>query len=270
MIGLDDMPHTRVQGADETPPGRSPRRRPLAIGAGAAVLAGVALVAAYTAGQGHGGGSAVPPAGIVPPAGVVPGGPGATRPGGLQLVAGVPVGYAHTDAGAVSAATNYAIAYGGPAMFVPAQRRIIVDATTDPATRAAQQVQQDQQTALYSATADKFGLDQQGRPTAPGVEFVARELPVGARLVAYTPDTAVVAVWEDGLVGLAGTGTTRPVQEGWGTTTVTLRWAAGDWKWTAGSFTPGPTPITGVQTPSDPQAIADAVDEFGGFSYARL
>jgi hypothetical protein len=267
MIGLDDIPHTRVQGADEAPPGRPSRRRPLAVGAGAAVLAGVALVAAYTAGQGHGGGPAVPPAGIVPPAAVVPGGPGAARPGGLQLVAGVPVGYAHTDAGAVSAATNYAIAYGGPAMFVPAQRRAIVDVTTDPATRAAQQAQQ---SALYSATADKFGLDQQGRPTAPGVEFVARELPVGARLVAYTPDTAVVAVWEDGLVGLAGTGTTRPVQEGWGTTTVTLRWAAGDWKWTAGSFTPGPTPITGVQTPSDPQAIADAVDEFGGFSYVRL
>jgi len=267
VIDLDDMPHTRVQGADEAPPGRPSRRRPLAIGAGAAVLAGVAMLAAYTAGEGHGSGSAAPPAGIVLPAGVVPGGPAAARPGSLQLVAGVPVGYAHTDAGAVSAATNYAIAYGGPAMFVPAQRRAIVDATTDPAVRAAQQAQQ---TALYSATADKFGLDQQGRPTAPGVEFVARELPVGARLVAYAPDTAVVTVWEDGLVGLAGTGTTRPVQEGWGTTTVTLRWAAGDWKWTAGSFTPGPTPITGVQTPSDPQAIADAVDQFGGFSYARL
>jgi len=266
VIDLDDMPHTRVQGADEAP-GRPSLRRPLAIGAGAAVLAGVAMLAAYTAGEGHGSGSAAPPAGIVLPAGVVPGGPAATRPGSLQLVAGVPVGYAHTDAGAVSAATNYAIAYGGPAMFVPAQRRAIVDATTDPAVRAAQQAQQ---SALYSATADKFGLDQQGRPTAPGVEFVARELPVGARLVAYAPNTAVVAVWEDGLVGLAGTGTTRPVQEGWGTTTVTLRWAARDWKWTAGSFTPGPTPITGVQTPSDPQAIADAVDEFGDFSYARL
>jgi len=269
VIDLDDMPHTRVQGADEAPPGRPSRRRPLAIGAGAAVLAGVAMLAAYTAGQGHRGGSAVRPVGIVPTA-ATPSGPEAARPGGLQLVAGVPVGYAHTDAGAVSAATNYAIAYGGPAMFVPAQRRIIVDATTDPATRAAQQAQQVQQSALYSATADKFGLDQQGRPTAPGVEFVARELPVGARLVAYAPNTAVVAVWEDGLVGLAGTGTTRPVQEGWGTTTVTLRWAARDWKWTAGSFTPGPTPITGVQTPSDPQAIADAVDEFGDFSYARL
>jgi len=267
VIELDDMPHTRVQGADEAPPGRPSRRRPLAIGAGAAVLAGVAMLAAYTAGQGHRDGSAVRPVWIVPPAGVVPAGPAAARPRGLQLVAGVPIGYAHTDAGAVGAATNYAIAYGGPAMFVPAQRRAIVDATTDPAVRAAQQAQQ---TALYTATADKFGLDQQGRPTAPGVEFVARELPVGARLVAYTPDTAVVAVWEDGLVGLAGTGTTRPVQEGWGTTTVTLRWAAGDWKWTAGSFTPGPTPVTGVQTPSDPQAIADAVDEFGGFSYARL
>lgn len=83
------------------------------------------------------------------------------------------------------------------------------------------------------------------------------------------PGTTPVSIGY-GLVGLAGSGTTRPVQEGWGTTTVTLRWAAGDWKWTAGSFTPGPTPITGVQTPSDPQTIADAVDQFAGFSYARL
>ncbi len=265
MISLEDQPHTRVPGAAQAPAGR-PSRRPVLIGAGLAVLLAGSLLGAYRAGGGNDAGQAVRPAGIVPPI-TTPRNISAARTGGLQLVAGVPVGYSHTEAGAISAATNYAIAYGGPAMFVPAKRRAIVDATTDPAVRATQQAQQG---ALYSATADKFGLDQQGRPTAPGVEFVARELPVGARLVAYTPDTAVVAVWEDGLVGLAGTGTTRPVQEGWGTTTVTLRWAAGDWKWTAGSFTPGPTPITGVQTPSDPQTIADAVEQFAGFSYARL
>jgi len=265
VISLEDQPHSRVQGGAQAPGGRS-SRRPVLIGAGLAVLLAGSLLGAYRAGGGNDAGRAVRPAGVVPPV-TSPREVSAARTGGLQLVAGVPVGYSHTEAGAISAATNYAIAYGGPAMFVPAKRRAIVDATTDPVVWAAQQAQQG---ALYSATADKFGLDQQGRPTAPGVEFVARELPVGARLVAYTPDTAVVAVWEDGLVGLAGMGTTRPVQEGWGTTTVTLRWAAGDWKWTAGSFTPGPTPITGVQTPSDPQTIADAVDQFAGFSYARL
>jgi len=265
VISLEDQPQTRVPGGAQAPAGR-PSRRPVLIGAGLAVLLAGSLLGAYSAGGGNDAGRAVRPAGVVPPI-TTPRDISAAQTGGPQLVAGVPVGYSHTQAGAISAATNYAIAYGGPAMFVPAKRRAIVDATTDPAVRATQQAQQG---ALYSATADKFGLDQQGRPTAPGVEFVARELPVGARLVAYTPDTAVVAVWEDGLVGLAGTGTTRPVQEGWGTTTVTLRWAAGDWKWTAGSFTPGPTPITGVQTPSDPQTIADAVDQFAGFSYARL
>jgi len=267
VISLEDQPQTRVQGA-RPPAGRS-SRRPVLIGAALAVLLAGSLLGAYGAGGGNDAGRAVRPAGVVPPS-TPPREVSAARTEGLQLVAGVPVGYSHTEAGAISAATNYAIAYGGPAMFVPAQRRAIVDATTDPAVWATQQAQQ---AALYSATADKFGLDQQGRPTAPGVEFVARELPVGARLVAYTADaadTAVVAVWEDGLVGLAGAGTTRPVQEGWGTTTVTLRWAAGDWKWTAGSFTPGPTPITGVQTPSDPQSIADAVEQFAGFFYARL
>jgi len=265
VISLEDQPHTRVHDGAQAPAGRS-SRRPVLIGAALAVLFAGSLIGAYRAGGGNDAGQAVRPDGIVPPI-TTSRDISAARTGGLQLVAGVPVGYGHTPAGAISAATNYAIAYGGPAMFVPAKRRAIVDATTDPAVWATQQAQQG---ALYSATADKFGLDQQGRPTAAGVEFVARELPVGARLVAYTPDTAVVAVWEDGLVGLAGTGTTRPVQEGWGTTTVTLRWAAGDWKWTAGSFTPGPTPITGVQTPSDPQTIADAVDQFAGFSYARL
>jgi len=265
VISLEDQPHTRLPGGPQAPAGRS-SRRPVLIGAALAVLLAGSLLGAYSAGGGNDAGQAVRPAGIMPPI-TTPRDVSTARTGGLQLVAGVPVGYSHTQAGAISAATNYAIAYGGPAMFVPATRRAIVDATTDPAVWATQQAQQG---ALYSATADKFGLDQQGRPTAPGVEFVARELPVGARLVAYTPGTAVVAVWEDGLVGLAGTGTTRPVQEGWGTTTVTLGWAAGDWKWTAGSFTPGPTPITGVQTPSDPQTIADAVEQFAGFSYARL
>jgi len=262
VIGLDDSSSTRAQGRG-TPLGRS--RRALAAWAGAAALSGAAI-GGFAIGRGHGGGSTVLPAGTVPPAGREPAG-AAARAGGPQLVSGVPVGYSRTRAGAVSAATNYAVVYGGPAMFAPDQRHAIVDTTTDPADRAAQQVQQ---AALYSATADKFGLDQRGRPITAGVEFVARELPVGARVVAYTPDTAVVAVWEDGLVGLAGTGTTRPVQEGWGTTTVTLRWAAGDWKWVAGSFAAGPTPVIGAQAPSDPQAIADAVDQFGGFSYAGL
>jgi hypothetical protein len=54
-----------------------------------------------------------------------------------------------------------------------------------------------------------------------------------------------------------------------GTTTITLHWVDGDWKWVAFTQTDGPTPVSGMQTPSNAAEIANAVKEFGGVDYAR-
>ena len=187
--------------------------------------------------------------------------------GGFQLthqVAGVAVGYPRTEAGARSAAANYLVAYGSPLVFVPASRHALLTAMLDPAVRATMLAQTD---VAFSATADRFGLGQDGQPTIPGVRFVSRTLPVGVRTVSFGPDTAVVSVWAAGLLGLAGGISPMPVTETWSTTTLTLRWAGGDWKWVSFTGETGPTPVPSISTPSGAQAIADAVSGFGGLTY---
>lgn len=177
----------------------------------------------------------------------------------------VPVGYPHTAAGAQSAATNYVVTYGGAGMFVPATRHTIVAAITDPAVRQSVQAQLDSSFTALTAT---FGLDPQGRPPA-GQQFVCRALPVGVRLLAYRGDTAQVSVWSDGIVGLAGAASTKPVAEAWTTTDVTLHWVGGDWKWVTATQHDGPTPVSGTQPASDAGAIARAVATYEGLRYAR-
>ena len=181
-----------------------------------------------------------------------------------RTVAGVPVGYPDTRAGAEAAAANYAVAYGSAAMFRTQQRNAIVDAIADPNVTTALRAQLDQ---TFSAVLARFGLDADGNPPK-GQTFVDRTLPAGVRLLSYTDTKAQVAVWTAGLVGLTGSGSTLPVAEAWNTATVTLHWVDGDWKWVAFTQTDGPTPISGMQAPSNADVIADAVRGFEGLPYA--
>jgi hypothetical protein len=177
----------------------------------------------------------------------------------------VPVGYPDTRDGARAAAANYAIAYGSSAMFHTDKRHAIVDAIADPAVKPALQAQLDQS---FTAVMARFGLDTTGNPPQ-GETFVDRTVPVGVHLLTYTTTEAQVAVWSVGVVGLAGAGSTLPVTEAWSTATITLHWTNGDWKWVAFTQTDGPTPVGGVQTPSNAGDIADAVKDFEGLDYAR-
>jgi hypothetical protein len=180
-------------------------------------------------------------------------------------VAGVPVGYPRTRAGAESAAVNYAVAYGSAAMFVPAQRHAIVAAIAAPQVARALQAQLD---ATFGAVSAGFGLDSAGQPP-DGVQLVVRTLPVGARTVSFTNDKAVAEVWTAGLVGLAGQASTKPVTEAWSTITVSVVWTGGDWRWESFTQRDGPTPVAGYQPPSGAEAIAAAANDFTGFRYVR-
>lgn len=179
-------------------------------------------------------------------------------------MAGVPVGYLQTPAGAQAAAANYVVAFASAPMFAPASRHRIIAAVADPTVVSALQAQYD---AAFAATTARFGLDANGQPPA-GLTFVARALPVGVHTDAYAGGAARVSVWSDGLIGLAGTGSTQPVSEAWSTTVVSLRWAGGDWKWLTASQTDGPTPVSGLQSPSSAAAIAAATSTFAGLRYA--
>ncbi|MGW0567030.1 hypothetical protein [Streptomyces tauricus] len=181
--------------------------------------------------------------------------------------AGIPTGYAHNDQGAQSAAANYSVALGSTDMFNTDRRREIVDTVYAPDVAADRRAGLDQ---AYSS--EKFlsniGLAKDG--TAPsGQTFVSRVIPVGTKVKSTTSESASVQVWYTSLFGLSGDGSTNPVSESWYTTTYELKWVDGDWKVTDFQQKDGPVPVGRDQTASTADDMTKAVEEYGGFTYAR-
>ncbi|WP_329162576.1 hypothetical protein OHB49_22870 [Streptomyces sp. NBC_01717] len=175
-------------------------------------------------------------------------------------------GFAHNEQGAQSAATNYAVALGSAEMFNATARRGILQATHDPAV--VERLQTDMDKAYSASLFKNVGLNEDGS-TPSGLTFVSRTVPVGTKVVKQSGDTATVEVWCTGLVGLAGQGSTKPVTETWFTITENLKWVQNDWKIESSNQTEGPTPVTGDNRASTADDIAGAVEEYGGFTYAR-
>ncbi|WP_441250838.1 hypothetical protein [Kitasatospora sp. McL0602] len=179
---------------------------------------------------------------------------------------GIANGYPHTDQGAQSAAANYATALGSADMFNADARHTIVATVADQSVVTALQTRLD---AAFSAdTAAHFGLDGQGR-AAKGLIFVSRTVPVGTKTTNSADTATKVDVWCTGLVGLAGEHSTQPVAESWYTLSVTMRWTGSDWKLTDFSRQSGPAPVPGDQQAATADEITRAVQDFGGFRYAR-
>ncbi|MDF6043353.1 hypothetical protein LRD69_14595 [Streptomyces sp. JH14] len=179
----------------------------------------------------------------------------------------VPSGFAHDEQGAQSAAANYSVALGSADMFDGDRRRQIVNAVYAPDVAAARQGDLDK---VYSGEAflTSIGLNEDG--TAPsGMTFISRSNPAGTKVVKFSGDTASVAVWYSALFGLAGEGSKNPVSESWFTNTFELAWMDGDWKITDFTQKDGPVPVGRDQAASPAQEMADAVEQFGGFTYAR-
>ncbi|WP_328888266.1 hypothetical protein [Streptomyces sp. NBC_00316] len=175
-------------------------------------------------------------------------------------------GFAHNEQGAQSAATNYAVALGSAEMFNATSRQEILQATHDPAVVGRLQTDMDK---AYSASLFKnVGLNEDGS-TPSGLTFVSRTVPVGTKVVDQSNETATVEVWCTGLVGMAGQGSTKPVTETWFTITEHLKWVANDWKIESSNQKEGPTPVSGGNRASTADEIAGAVEQYGGFTYAR-
>jgi hypothetical protein len=266
----DDQPHTRTrlpvgeQGSAQ-PAGRQPRPlRTLLTVLVVVTLLVVAISIANSdktvpsAGSGH---SAAP----APPVGGAP-----TAASGEVPVTttsnGIGTGYPHTEQGAQSAAANYAVALGGADMFRTDGRRTILGAIADPAVLDGLRGRLDQ--AMTPEALAGYGLDAQGRaPT--GLMFVSRAVPIGTRTDGYTADSTKALVWCTGLGGLAGSGSTLPVKATWYTLTLSLHWVGGDWKLTDFSRQSGPAPVPADQQAAGADEITGAVQQFGGFRYAR-
>lgn len=152
-------------------------------------------------------------------------------------------------------------------MFDSVRRREITTAVYAPDVAAARQSDLDK---VYSGEEflASIGLNPDG--TAPeGLVFISRSNPVGAKVEKFAGDSASVAVWYSALFGLAGEGSKNPVSESWYTNTFELRWINGDWKVTDFTQKDGPVPVGRDQAASPADEMADAVEQFGGFTYAR-
>ncbi|MEW2610463.1 hypothetical protein AB0937_09675 [Streptomyces sp. NPDC047880] len=179
----------------------------------------------------------------------------------------IATGYAHTEQGAQSAATNYGIALGSADMYNLEKRHAIVNTVYAPDIAAAQLPEFDQ---VYSKESflEKLGLTKDG--AAPGGQtFVSRVIPVGTKVTSYKGSTASVALWYTSLFGLSGEASKNPVTESWYTTTYQLKWADGDWKVTDFTQKDGPVPVGRDQRASTAEDMSKAVEEYGGFTYAR-
>ncbi|GHE57337.1 hypothetical protein GCM10018785_28140 [Streptomyces longispororuber] len=193
-----------------------------------------------------------------------------TAPTGEKPVSGknggIPSGFAKSEQGVQSAAANYAVALGSAEMFDKAKRDDILKAIMAPSSVAEFTAQLDK-----AYTADFFknvGLKADG--SAPsGYQFVSRTSPIGTKVTHFSGDKATVATWCGGLLGLAGERSTKPVTSSWFTITMELAWTDGDWKITTHTQKDGPAPVPGDDRASGSEEIADAVEGYGGFTYAR-
>ncbi|MFF3909574.1 hypothetical protein ACFYZJ_27155 [Streptomyces sp. NPDC001848] len=179
---------------------------------------------------------------------------------------GIPSGFAHDQQGAQSAAANYAVALGSADMFTKTGRDAILKAVITPSKVTDFQARLDK---AYTADFNKkIGLNEDG--TAPqGYTFVSRTNPIGTKLTAFTTDKATVEVWCSGLLGLAGQNSTNPVTSSWFTLVLQLEWNGGDWKIVTDSQKDGPAPVPGDERASTANDMGKAVEEYGGFTYAR-
>ncbi|MEU8793314.1 hypothetical protein [Streptomyces sp. NPDC048643] len=180
--------------------------------------------------------------------------------------AGIPSGFPHTGEGAQSAAANYAVALGSTAMFNTAARHDIVNAIYTSA--AAVQLQSPMDQAYSADFLGKLGLDADGNPPK-GSTFVSRTIPVGTKTEQYGGAGAKVSVWYMGLIGMSGQTSTDPVSSTWKTWTFELQWDNSDWKIVTDSQKDGPAPVPGDDKAATSDEISKAIEEYGGFTYAR-
>ncbi|MFI0908085.1 hypothetical protein ACH4TE_31920 [Streptomyces sioyaensis] len=199
--------------------------------------------------------------------------PGAARPTaptGTKPVTGknggIATGFPKTEQGAESAGANYAVALVSADILKSDARHSIVKQAFVPAKVDEMQSKLD---AAYSAAfLKKLGLDANGN-AAPGMTYISRTVPVGTKLVKLESDTANLEVWCTGLFGTAGVKSTTPVTTDWFTMRLQLKWASGDWKVEGFSQQDGPAPVSGDNKTSGADQIAQAVKQYGGFTYAR-
>ena len=163
---------------------------------------------------------------------------------------------AQTPAGAAAAAARSITAFAADVLLEPAQLRALVARIASSSSRPRLLEACEEASARTRA---KLGAD-----TVPRPVIVLRAVPVGYRVVRYSPDAATIAVW---YVGIVGSGATVQPQQSWRTQTVGLAWEHGAWKVDSFASTAGPTPALSASDSEPPGELFAAIPSFREFGY---
>lgn len=156
---------------------------------------------------------------------------------------GIPVGYAHSQGGAVSAAVNFEMARSTAGYFTDsAARDQVLSVIMAPQSLASEVAADGQATA---SVLSNLGLSQ-GQTSS----LLVRSAPMGTKIDSYASGLATVEVWMAGVVGVTDNSSSLTPTASWDTYTYTLTWINGDWKAVSISATNGPTPLSNNQTPT--------------------
>lgn len=169
---------------------------------------------------------------------------------------GVPVGYAHTQGGAISAAVNFEMARSTSSYFTDtAARDQVLSVIMAPQSLASEVTADGQATA---SVLSNLGLSQ-GQTSS----LMVRSAPMGTKVDSYASGLATVEVWMAGVVGVTDHSSSLTPTASWDTYTYTLTWVNGDWKAVSISAVNGPTPLSNNQTPTPVQQWANIAGSYG-------
>jgi hypothetical protein len=156
---------------------------------------------------------------------------------------GIPVSYAHSQGGAVSAAVNFEMARSTAGYFTDtAARDQVLSVIMAPQSLASEVAADGQATA---SVLSNLGLSQ-GQTSS----LLVRSAPMGTKIDSYASSLATVEVWMAGVVGVTDNSSSLTPTASWDTYTYTLTWINGDWKAVSISAANGPTPLSNNQTPT--------------------
>jgi hypothetical protein len=184
-----------------------------------------------------------------------------------RTVDGVPVGWDHSEAGAVGAATNYTAALASSElMFDAARRGAAVETVAAP--QYLDQLRGDLEEQAKLIAASFFGMKDADKALAQvqASKVVFQTIPVRYRLDSYDGATAQVTIWQTGVGGYQDS--SLPPQEAWGMTTVKLQWIDKDWKETGATVTDGPVPVADSNPPTPAPDLIHEVQQFKDYHYA--
>ncbi|WP_250293042.1 hypothetical protein [Frankia sp. CiP1_Cm_nod1] len=174
-----------------------------------------------------GSGSTVPPT-AHPAAGQIPG-----MPTHINEF-GIPVGYPHTEAGAISACGNYVAAYVDRRNRNASQIKKIFDSISisEVADKLSNQI-----VSADSITAKNFGLTSINSP-----DMLLNIRPLGYSIKSSSSNQVTVSVWSVAGIGSYDNKASFAPQQSWGTDICTVTWQDDDWKLSnAGDGSNGPS-----------------------------